>query len=107
MTKQKTNAILKTQTKKDGTSKKRKKILLRNLRKGGAVQWDSKVIKDRRDTAEKQDNWREVQSDGIGRSTKKDHEECTVYKSRKYIEDRKCMKRGIVQWHREAGRQTR
>ena len=42
MTKQKTHAILKTQTKKDKTSKKKEKFLLKNLRKGGTVQWDSK-----------------------------------------------------------------
>lgn len=34
--------IMKTQTKKDKTSKITKKILQRNLRKGGTVQWDSK-----------------------------------------------------------------
>ena len=34
---------MKTQTKKDKISKKKEKFLLKNLRKGGTVQWDGKV----------------------------------------------------------------
>lgn len=41
MTKQKAYAILKTQTKKNKTSKKKEKFLLKNLREGGTVQWHS------------------------------------------------------------------
>lgn len=64
MTKQKTNVILKTQTKEDETSKKREKILLRNLRKGGAVQWDSELEPEE---AEEQIHRNEVRTDGTVR----------------------------------------
>ena len=47
-----------------------------------------------RKKAEKQNDWKEVQSDGI-------ESKCTKYKSRKYIEEQKCMKWSTVQWRSE------
>ena len=44
--------------------------------------------------AAKQNEWQEVQSDGI-------ESKCTKYKSRKYIEEQKCMKWSTVQWRSE------
>lgn len=44
--------------------------------------------------AEKKNDWKEVQSDGI-------ENKCTKYKNRKYIEEQKCMKWSTVQWRSE------
>lgn len=49
------------------------------------------VLEEIRKKAEKQNDWKEVQSDGI-------ESKCTKYKSRKYIEEQKCMKWSTVQW---------
>ena len=52
------------------------------------------VLEEIRKKAEKQNDWKEVQSDGI-------ESKCTKYKSRKYIEEQKCMKWSTVQWRSE------
>lgn len=52
------------------------------------------VLEEIRKQAEKQNDWKEVQSDGI-------ESKCTKYKSRKYIEEQKCMKWSTVQWRSE------
>ena len=52
------------------------------------------VLEEIRKKAEKQNDWKEVQSDG--RENK-----CTKYKNRKYIEEQKCMKWSTVQWRSE------
>ena len=52
------------------------------------------VLEEIRKKAEKRNDWKEVQSDGI-------ESKCTKYKSRKYIEEQKCMKWSTVQWRSE------
>lgn len=52
------------------------------------------VLEEIRKKAEKQNDWKEVQSDGI-------ENKCTRYKNRKYIEEQKCMKWSTVQWRSE------
>ena len=52
------------------------------------------VLEEIRKKAEKQNDWKEVQYDGI-------ESKCTKYKSRKYIEEQKCMKWSTVQWRSE------
>lgn len=52
------------------------------------------VLEEIRKKAEKQNDWKEVQSDGI-------ENKCTKYKNRKYIEEQKCMKWSTVQWRSE------
>ena len=52
------------------------------------------VLEEIRKKAEKQNDGKEVQSDGI-------ESKCTKYKSRKYIEEQKCMKWSTVQWRSE------
>ena len=52
------------------------------------------VLEEIRKKAEKQNDWKEVQSDGI-------EKKCTKYKNRKYIEEQKCMKWSTVQWRSE------
>lgn len=52
------------------------------------------VLEEIRKKAEKQNDWKEVQSDGI-------ESKCTKYKNRKYIEEQKCMKWSTVQWRSE------
>ena len=52
------------------------------------------VLEEIRKKAEKQNDWKEVQSDGI-------ESKCTKYKSRKYIEEQKCMKWSTAQWRSE------
>ena len=52
------------------------------------------VLEEIRKEAEKQNDWKEVQSDGI-------ENKCTKYKNRKYIEEQKCMKWSTVQWRSE------
>ena len=52
------------------------------------------VLEEIRKKAEKQNDWKEVQSDGI-------ESKCTKYKSRMYIEEQKCMKWSTVQWRSE------
>ena len=52
------------------------------------------VLEEIRKKVEKQNDWKEVQSDGI-------ESKCTKYKSRKYIEEQKCMKWSTVQWRSE------
>lgn len=52
------------------------------------------VLEEIRKKAEEQNDWKEVQSDGI-------ESKCTKYKSRKYIEEQKCMKWSTVQWRSE------
>ena len=52
------------------------------------------VLEEIRKKAEKQNDWKEVQSDGI-------ESKCTKYKIRKYIEEQKCMKWSTVQWRSE------
>ena len=52
------------------------------------------VLEEIRKKAEKQNEWKEVQADGI-------ESKCTKYKSRKYIEEQKCMKWSTVQWRSE------
>ena len=52
------------------------------------------VLEEIRKKAEKQNDWKEVQSHGI-------ESKCTKYKSRKYIEEQKCMKWSTVQWRSE------
>ena len=52
------------------------------------------VLEEIRKEAEKQNDWKEVQSDGI-------ESKCTKYKNRKYIEEQKCMKWSTVQWRSE------